>query len=220
MKKSSSKNKKSKKTKPKTPAKKKVSASATPDGLLTRRELAAALSVGRPEPLHMQTVTKWEQENMPVAVRGGKGRPSFYDEAEVRAWIEERAEKAKAAAAPGGFNPFQAKAEKEYWQGRLARQQHELRSGELVRTIDVEKMWTAEVTAVRAIILAAYVTHADRVCRAAKLDGLLGVEREMKMLGEEVCRELAREDRPVAELAIPEDGDPFEPGELEESAEA
>jgi hypothetical protein len=38
--------------------------------LVTRRELAARLGV------HMQTVTKWEREGLPIAERGRRGRPS------------------------------------------------------------------------------------------------------------------------------------------------
>jgi phage terminase Nu1 subunit (DNA packaging protein) len=165
------------------------------DGLVGRRELAHRLGV------NAQTITKWHDEGLPIEKRGRKGVENRYDLDEVEAWRKKRdAEKAAATSTPTGLNAFQAKAEKEHWQGRLAQQQYLLRSGELVRTVDVEKMWAAEVTAVRAIILASYVTHADRICRAAKLDGLAGVEREMKALGEEICRELAREDRPVAEL--------------------
>lgn len=49
--------------------------------LVTRRELAEKHSV------HMQTITKWEREGMPVAERGPKGATV----ADVRAWLKARA---------------------------------------------------------------------------------------------------------------------------------
>lgn len=43
-----------------------------PGALLTRRDLAAAFGV------HMQTVTKWERDGLPIAELGRKGKPSRY----------------------------------------------------------------------------------------------------------------------------------------------
>lgn len=61
---------------------------------VTRRELAERHGV------HQMTVTKWEQDGMPVAKRGARGRPSMYDPRAVQAWKDARDE----AAIPKGPN--------------------------------------------------------------------------------------------------------------------
>jgi phage terminase Nu1 subunit (DNA packaging protein) len=52
--------------------------------VVTRRELAELLGV------HMQTVTRWEQAGLPIAVRGRRGKPSLYRLSAVRAWLRTR----------------------------------------------------------------------------------------------------------------------------------
>jgi hypothetical protein len=49
--------------------------------LLNQHQLAAKLRRSRAAIIH------WEREGMPVAKRGGPGRPTLYDLAEVSAWI-------------------------------------------------------------------------------------------------------------------------------------
>lgn len=76
----------------------------------------------------------------------------------------------------------------------------ELRTDRESRTLlpadEVEKVWAAEVAAVRTVILASYTSQADRVFRAGTIDGLAGVERELKALAYEILRELADPKRP------------------------
>lgn len=150
--------------------------------LLTRRALAALLKV------HMQTVTKWEREGMPVSERGSKGRPSMYREVDVRAWLAARAQAAKNGT---GLDLAQERARKEHWQALLAEQTHRVRARELLPAAEVEKAWSAERDAIRTKILATYTTHTDRVHRAAVIDGLAGVERALKDIAYDVLRELA-----------------------------
>lgn len=66
---------------------------AAAGGLLTRRELADQVGV------HPMTVVKWEQDGMPVAKRGARGRASLYDPQAVAAWKDARD---AAAAVPKG----------------------------------------------------------------------------------------------------------------------
>ncbi len=161
--------------------------------LLTRRQLAAALNV------HMQTITKWEREGLPVAERGAKGRPSKYREIDVRAWRKRRDDAAKKPEGPLNF--MQTRAYKEHWQGLLAEQQHQLRAKELLYATEVEKIWGDEVSAIRTVILSIPVSYADRVHRAATLDGLVGVEAALKEIVHQVLRELERDDRPLPGVA-------------------
>lgn len=153
-----------------------------PAGLLTRRALALQLTV------HMMTVTKWEQEGLPVASRGRKGKPSLYDEAVVRAWLAARDER---AASGEQLDLTQERARKEHWQALLTEQTHQVRARKLLDVDEVAKIWTAEVSAIRATLLAVPVTYADRVFRAATLEGVASVERLLKEIVYQALRGLA-----------------------------
>lgn len=150
--------------------------------LLTRRELAALLDV------HMQTVTKWERAGLPIAKRGRRGKPSRYDETEVRAWLQQRDEAAHKAAA---LDPFQERARKDRAQAILAEQMHAIRARALLPREEVERTWGAEVSAARAKLLAWPLMIADRVYRVATLEGIVGVERVLREAVNEVLRELS-----------------------------
>lgn len=90
----------------------------------------------------------------------------------------------------------QERARKERAQAELAEQTFQVRARSLLPAEEVARLWGAEVTGVRSVILSSYTTHADRVHRAATLDGLAGVEQALKELAYEVLRELADPDRP------------------------
>ncbi len=156
--------------------------------LLTRRDLAAQLGV------HMMTVTKWERDGLPVAARGRKGKPSTYREADVRAWIAARE---TAAKRDGLVDVAQERARKERAQATLAEQTYQARQRELLPAGEVAQIWGAEVQAVRTAILATYTTQADRVHRVATLEGVAGVERELKAIAHELLRELSSPERPL-----------------------
>lgn len=135
---------------------------------------------------------------MPVTTRGRGGRPSRYDEKIVRAWLAAREESAK----PNGLvDVAKERARRERAQATLAEQTFLMRQRELLPRAEVEKIWAAEIAAVRTMLLASYTTHADRVFRAGTLEGLSGVEGALKDIANEVLRELANADRPVAEVA-------------------
>lgn len=165
----------------------------SPVGLLTRRELAERFCVS-PE-----TTFKWERSGMPCALSDGPGKPSFFRESDVRAWMAKRSE--QAGTVGNGLDP---REQKELWQARLAEQQHQLRSRELVFVSDVEKVWSAEVYAIRAVLLNLPVAFADRVYRAAMDSGAAGVEAVLKSAVYEALRELSVEGRPLPYAAPPE----------------
>ena len=148
---------------------------------LTRRALAAKHGV------HMSAVTKWEHDGLPVAQRGGKGRPSLYDPRAVAAWLQAREEASKTG---GHADLAQERARKERAQAILAEQTFAIRSGDYVPRRDVERAWAAEVAAIRTHLLAWPTTLADRVFRVATLEGLPGVERVLYEATREVLREL------------------------------
>jgi phage terminase Nu1 subunit (DNA packaging protein) len=103
----------------------------TRKALLTRRELAAALDA------HVRTIAKWELEGLPVAKRGARGKPSMYDEAISRAWV--RAHQTEVAR--NRQEAERARARKDSAQAALAEQLAATRSGELVRSADVERQY-------------------------------------------------------------------------------
>jgi phage terminase Nu1 subunit (DNA packaging protein) len=151
--------------------------------LLTRRELAALFHV---VPM---TITKWEQTGMPTASRGRRGKPSRYREVVVRAWLQQREEAAKQ---PGSvFDVAKEKAGLSREQADLTRQTRLMRARDLLPRDEVERIWTAEITAVRAKLLAWPMTLADQVHRVAVLEGLPGVERVLHEAVRQVLRELA-----------------------------
>lgn len=167
------------------------SAGESGGGLITRRELAERLGQ------HPMTITKWERDGMPIAQRGARGRPSFYSEADVRAWKDARDE--RALDRPGHVDVAQQRARKERAQAVLAEQTYQARQRELLPVAEVERAWNAEVQAVRAAILATYTTQADRLHRVAILDGVSGLEAELKELAHALLRELANHDRDGAQ---------------------
>ncbi|MGE3474119.1 MAG: terminase small subunit [Vicinamibacterales bacterium] len=163
--------------------------------LVTRRELAAQLGH------HMQTITKWEQQGLPIEVRGRKGRSSLYSLANVQAWIARR-EAAATQSAPGSPNDLvAARAFRERLAGERIKQVIERESGQSMPVDEVKRLMAAEAGAIRAIVLNTYATHADRVFRAASVDGLRGTERVLKELADEILRELNNQSREPAPSA-------------------
>lgn len=153
--------------------------------LLTRRQLSELLGV------HMQTVTKWEHEGLPVALRGRRGRASQYKASDVREWLAAREAAKQADAVAGGLDVAQERAKKERWQARLAEQTYMVRARQLLPAVDVEKVWAARVSAARNVLLAAVASHSDTIYRAATVEGVAGVERELKSLVYASLHELA-----------------------------
>lgn len=163
-----------------------AAAVATTPSLLTRKDLSLLLAK------HMGTITKWERDGMPIAERGRRGKPSLYREVDVRAWLAARED---AAQHSGLVDVAQERAKKERWQGLLTEQTFRIRGRELLLKNDVERVWAAEVTAVRTKLLSWPTSLADKVQRAAATEGLVGVTRVLRDAVGEVLRELADPDR-------------------------
>lgn len=158
--------------------------------LLTRRQLANALH------RHKQTITKWEDQGLPIAKRGGRGRPSLYSEVKARAWLFLRQEDAKRPAdAPLNFG--QERARKTRWEAALREQMFRMRERQLLPRDEVERVWTAEVMAVRAAVLSWPQTLVDRLHGAATLEGRPGIERELDTAVRQLLTEFSQRDGPV-----------------------
>ncbi len=150
--------------------------------MLTRRALATALGV------HMQTVTKWERDGMPVAQRGTRGKPSRYDRGAVEAWLHAR-DSARQTSDVASLQLERSRRERA--QALLALQTYQMRAKELLPRAEVDRIWAQHVTAVRAKLLALPVTIADRIHHAAKMDGVASVERILNEAVRDVLRELS-----------------------------
>jgi len=155
---------------------------------VTRPELADALDV------HPMTVTKWERDGMPIEIRGRRGVSTKYREASVRAWLKKR----EQAAAAGQLVDLAAeRARKERAQAMESEQRFALRARKLLPADEVDLVWSGEATAVRNRLLAIPATQADRLHRAAILDGVAGVERALEKMVRDILTELADPDRPI-----------------------
>lgn len=158
---------------------KKQSSQPTRD-LVTRRELARRLK------RDARTISKWQDEGLPVATRGRGGRPSLYDEATVRAWLLARDEAVQQAP-----DLMVSRARKELAQAVEAEQRVAIRAHQLIAIEEVDRIWSAQVAAIRARLLAWPTALADRLHRVATLEGAAGVERVLQEIVYEALRELA-----------------------------
>lgn len=160
--------------------------------LLSRRELAALRNLpGQAGAVHMQTVTKWEREGMPIAVRGRKGKPSLYRESDVRAWLMARD---IGAVGGGQAEVARERARKERAQAVLAEQLAAARARELLPRDEVRRAWEQIVAAVRTALLSAPVSYSDRLIRAYTLGGAQAHEQAFAEAMREVLHELATRD--------------------------
>jgi len=169
--------------------------------LLTRQELAYRLGV------NPQTVTKWIEEGLPVAARGKGRRPSRYEEASVRRWVaaHEKATDGRAPTSGAGSKPangvatnlVEARARKELAQAVEAEQRVAIRAAKLIPIEDVDQIWSTQVAAVRARLLAIPVALTDRVLRVGALEGAAAAERALQEAIYEALRELSGDVAPV-----------------------
>lgn len=151
--------------------------------LLTRNDLAYRLGV------HPRTVTKWTEEGLPVAERGRGRRPSKYEEASARRWVDAR----EKAVDGNGKSPnlVAARARKELAQALEAEQRVALRAGKLIPVEEVDRIWSAQIAAVRSRLLALPMALADRVCRVAATEGAAGAETALRDAMYQALTELA-----------------------------
>ena len=149
-------------------------------GLCTGAELAARLEA------HPRTVRKWRALGLPVARLGTGSSPSYYDEAAARAWVTAYSERLRG--------------EREQWSAFRARrdaalaseseQRVALRAGRLVLIDEVDRVWSAQVAAVRARLLSWPTALSDRVHRASATEGARGVRAVLRVAVHDALREL------------------------------
>lgn len=142
------------------------------------------------------TIDKWLQEAPPLprVVAGTPGKAAQYSIPDCVAWFVRRLE---AKHGGPGLNPLEERARKERAQGQLAEQTFKARAGELLPAAEVERMWAAEVMAVKTKLLAWQQTLADRLHRTSTLEGLPGVERVLREAVRDVLTEFADAEPPA-----------------------
>lgn len=130
--------------------------------LLTRTELAAELGK------NPVTITKWQGEGLPVAVRGGRGRESKYRIADVWEWglARERARAGGSGAAEMNLPVERAKLSR--IQTQLAQQKFRKAEGELLEAHEIGRTWSLIVLAIKSKLLALVTTVADRLVGAVR----------------------------------------------------
>jgi phage terminase Nu1 subunit (DNA packaging protein) len=150
----------------------------TPTGLLTRRELAAAL------PAHPRSIARWLEEGLPVAERGRGGHASKYSLAAVRTWL--RARETTPAA-----DLTAARIRRETALATEAEQRIAVKAKNLIPIDEVEKTWGRIVAAVRARLLSMPTALSGQLHRAAVTDGEAAVEAVLQEGVYDALRELA-----------------------------
>jgi hypothetical protein len=142
-------------------------------------QLAAELSV------HPQSFVRFLEEGMPVARRGRGGRPSLYELDAVRAWLLAR--ERESSMSPTA----RARARRDLAQAELAEQAFAIKAGTLLHREDVKRVWAGHVAAVKSKLLSMPDLYGDHVLRAARNDGLVGVQTVLGNAVRDVLRELA-----------------------------
>lgn len=126
---------------------------------VSQAELAAIFGVSA------VTIRTWEAKGCPVLERGGKGRPSSYNTADVIAWRE-----LQAALGASGDNSAvdyaEARRRKVVAEAVIAEAEADLRSGEVVMIADVVTAIVAEYGLVRNKLLSIGARIAPRLAAA------------------------------------------------------
>lgn len=158
-------------------------------GVFTRRGLADAFGV------HMQTITGWEQEGMPIKLRGLRGRPTLYTLKDCLAWRIERELAARgvdaAALSPQNERALLDRKRREDLELRM-----QVRRGELVEASEAAKDLANVASATKARIRRIPDAVADKVLTAAKR-GPAFVKALLLMEIDDALRELAVRGEPV-----------------------
>lgn len=150
---------------------------------LTRKALAVAFGT------HPQTIVKWESAGMPVAERGGPGRPSRYGLPEVVAWYIRR-ELAARGIDPAALDPTTERAlldrrRREEIEQRLAKLH-----GEWLPRTEFQRVLSRVVHEIKAKLLAAPRAWALGLVKAA-LGGPAAVEAFLTVRIRDVLEALA-----------------------------
>ena len=152
-----------------------------PGERLTLRQLAAVL--GR----HPRSIARWVDQGLPVDAIGDGRQPMLFDEARVRRWLANRDEASQQRLAP----LVAARIRRETAQAAEAEQRILIRAGKLIPIDEVDRIWSAEVAALRAHLLSLPIALTDQVIRAGALEGVAGAERVLERAIHRALEELA-----------------------------
>ncbi len=98
-----------------------------------------------------RTVRSWVRCGLPEVQRGGSGRPSLYNTAEVARWREEQAALAATAAEPADIET--ARRRKLFAEAGLAEMELGMRRGELISIEHVGAVVESEYAVLRSLAL-------------------------------------------------------------------
>jgi len=175
-----------------------TSAQATVGRLITRTELASDLGVN---PI---TITKWQGEGLPVAVRGGRGVESKYRMADVWRWGLAR-ERARAGAGGAGADmslPVE-RAKLARVQTRKAELEVRKRDGELLESTEVMRLLAQAALAIRSGILRLPTTIAGAIVACVQRGGgSPEIAALLRPACEDLLRELAAWEGPAAAAPV------------------
>lgn len=131
-------------------------------GLFTRRGLAQAFGV------HMQTVTGWEQEGMPIELRGTRGRPTLYRLKDCIAWRIEKELRARGAAETSRLSPQEQRALLDEKRREELDLRIRLRRGELIEVDEAARDLANVAGATKARLRRIPAAIAERVVATAQ----------------------------------------------------
>jgi hypothetical protein len=135
--------------------------------LLTRLELAAVLDC------HVRSISRLQADGLPVARRGRGGRKTLFDERVAVAWMLSR-----EATHVGVEALRRCTAEKLHAEAILLDQTFKIRARDLLPRDEVEKVWSLEISAVRALLEAWVSPLAAHLCHAAA-EGIPEIEHAL-----------------------------------------
>jgi phage terminase Nu1 subunit (DNA packaging protein) len=148
---------------------------------LTRRQLAAAMGV-RPG-----QITRWQDDGMPVAVKGGPGKSALYDLAGVKAWRAARPDPSR----PGGVSVAEETALLKRTQTERAQLEIQRRRGELLDRALWVRACAEHITHAKARLLSLPSALAARAVHAAQTGGPAAVQLLLETAIRESLVELA-----------------------------
>lgn len=157
-------------------------------GIFNRRGLAEAFGV------HMQTITGWEQEGMPIELRGMRGRPSLY---KLSACVQWRIERELAARGASGveLSPQQERARLDQARREELELRLKTRRGELIEVEEAKLDLANVATSTKARMRRIPDAIADQMVAAAK-NGPAFVKRALLMAIDEALQELSDRGEP------------------------
>lgn len=165
-------------------------------GCFTRKELAAAFDA------HMQTITKWEQEGMPVEQRGTRGRPSLYRLSVCIAWRIERELKARGAGDTSSkLSPHEQRAALDAKRTEELDLKIRVRKEELIEVAEAERDLANVATATKARVRRIPAAVAEKVVAVAIREGSAAVRALLLAEIDDALRELAAHGDTVEDAA-------------------